>query len=185
MAVDGRAVAATLGGSLIAFVLVSYAVAAAGAPISVATEAVDGVHLEADYIEGSSVDMVPKFNAVAGCNKTVSLSFRDARVSGVRMYAEVPRPIEGGVREVGWELNADDYRVGSLQLMVSRLSVDGEQGFGGTLTAGEEGFTFEGDGFHLENVTTHVYGFGNGWLDAPFVRSGYEPDAETVDEFRC
>jgi hypothetical protein len=186
MPIDGRTVTATLGGSLLAFVLVSYAVTAAGAPLSVATESVDGVHLEAEYIEGSSVDMVPKFNAVDGCNKTIAVSFHDAKVSGVRMYAELPKPIEGGVAEVGFELDTDDYHVGSLQLMVSRLGVDGEQGFGGTLSAGEDGFIFEGDEeFRLENVTTHVYGFGSGWLNAPFVRTGYEPDAETVESYRC
>jgi len=183
---DGWTAYRVFGVSLAVVFLLSYAVVVSGAPLSVTMEAVGGVHMQADYIEGSSVEMKPEINSVDACSDTMVVEMRDATVSGVSVYAELPRPLDDGTTEVGYELNADEYEMGSLQLVVNQFYTEDQEGVGGTLSANaEDGLSFTGDGFTLENVETHVYGFGNDWFDAPFVRTDFEPDDETYDAYRC
>jgi len=187
MSLDRRRATAVLAASLAGVVVVTYAVAAAGSPFVGTLDAFDGVHLEADYIEGSSVDVVPKFEGPEGCDDALLLNFEDATVSGAALYAEIPEPMSDGSTAAGFELAADEYDVGSVQLLVSRLNAEYDAGMSVSPFEGDEndGLSVSGDGFRFDNITTRVYGFGSGWFDAPFIRTDYQPEAGTVDEFRC
>lgn len=183
---DGRKAGFVFGASLSVVVLLSYAIVVSGAPLSMTMEAIDGVHMQAEYIEGSSVEMKPEINSVDACSDTMMVEIGDATVSGVSIYTELPKPLESGKAEVGYELNADEYYIGSLQLVVSELYSEKHEGIGGSLSANsEDGMSFTGEEFRLENVETHVYGFGNSWFDAPFVRTEFEPAEGIVEKYRC
>lgn len=185
MATSSRRVGTTLLVSLAGVAAVTYAVAAAGSPFVGTLDAVGGVHMEAEYIEGDSVRLTPKLEAPGGCNDSMVLNFEGATVGGVVLYAEFPEPLSDGSTEAGFELDADEYSIGSVQLLVSEMNAEYEGGMSVSSfdSDDEEGLAM--DGFRMENVTTRVYGFGSGWFDAPFVRTDYEPDAKTVEKYRC
>ncbi len=185
MATSSRRVGIALLVSLAGVVAVTYAVAAAGSPFVGTLDAVGGVHMEAEYIEGDSVRVTPKLDAPSGCNDSIVLDFKQATVSGAALYAEFPEPLSDGSTAAGFELDADEYDFGSVQLLVSEMNAEYEGGMSVSSFDSDEEEGLAMDGFRMENVTTRVYGFGSGWFDAPFVRTDYEPDAETVEKYRC
>lgn len=187
MATDSHRIGAALMGSFVAVLLLSYVAAASGAPFLGTLDAVGGVHFEADYIEGTAVEAVPVFDGPKGCNDSLRLSFEEATLSGASLYATLPEPMSDGSTEIGLELDSDEYDMGSAQILVSEMEAKyGAENMSLSAKEGDNtGFSLSADEFRFENVTTRVYGFGSGWFDAPFVRTGYEPDVETVEKYRC
>jgi len=100
---DGKRAGVVFGASLSVVVLLSYAIVVSGAPLSMTMESIDGVHMQAEYIEGSSVEMKPEINSVDACSDTMMVGIMNATVSGVSIYTELPRPLEDGKAEVGYE----------------------------------------------------------------------------------
>jgi hypothetical protein len=187
MTTNSRRVGGALIGSFVAVLLLSYVAVASGAPFLGTLDAVGGVHFEAEYIEGTAVETVPVFDGPDGCNDSLRLSFEEATVSGASLYATLPEPVSDGSTEVGLELAADEYDMGSVQILVSEMEAEYDADNMSLSAKGgdESGFSLSADEFRFENVTTRIYGFGSGWFDAPFVRTGYEPNAETVEKYRC
>jgi len=187
MAVDRTRVATAFLFSLVGVAVLSYGVAtvAGGAPVMSTLDSVGGVHLEADYIEGSSFEILPEFDGPDGCETSFVLDFEDATVSGAAVFAELAEPVSDGSTQVGLELD-DEHELGSVQLIVSGVDAEYDaDGMSLSTDEEDEGFSVQADEFRLENLTTRVYGFGTAWFDAPFVRTGYEPNRSVVEEHSC
>ena len=185
MAISSRRVVVALLSSLVGVSIVTYAVAAAGSPFIGTLDAVGGIHMKAEYIESDAVRVMPKLDGPAGCDDAMVFAFEDLTVGGAALYAELPEPLSDGSTAAGFELASDEHSFDAVQLLVSEMNAEYESGMSVSSydTEDDEGLSM--DGVRLENVTTRVYGFGSGWFDAPFVRTDYEPDPETVEKYRC
>lgn len=188
MAIDGTRIATTLLFSLVAVAVLSYGIAAVagGTPLMSTLDSVGGVHLEADYVEGSGVEILPEFEGPNDCDTSFLLAFDDATVAGAAVFAELAEPLSDGSTQVGLELDEDEHELGSAQLIVSELDAEYDaEDMSLSTDEEDEGFSVQADEFRLENLSTRVYGFGTAWFDAPFVRTEYEPNRSAVEEHRC